>query len=323
MAVGHLRDDIGAALVASSSIPLATNWADHVRTRMQGTRAAGSTCAPYSGLLPTTQRIVAEEGVLALCTTGIAASLARESVTQLFRTGLYMHARDALSVAAGGSGGAESSVAVKFATGLCLGAASALFASPLDLVRVRLQTEAGRRSADGRLLETGLRAGLPPRLTGGLADVVRDEVTARGVGTLWRGVGINVVRGALIHTGTLPVYEHTKFVARTSLGATDSPSLHVAAGLVAGLVGTTISMPLDVIRTRIFQLRAAAAASGGRAAATTTAAQAAVDVWREGGALGFFRGWGAAYVRLGPILVFYPALLEQVRKRVFGLDYIK
>ena len=70
-------------------------------------------------------------------------------------------------------------------------------------------------------------------------------------------------------------------------------------------------MPLDVVRTRLF-------AGGGMA----SAAEACVAVWREGGVLGFFRGWTAAYVRLGPILVFFPAVLEQTRRRLFGLEYM-
>ena len=325
-----LIKDIGSALVASSSIPLFTNWADNAKTRVQAAPAAGSTCLPYRhGLAATARRIASEEGALALFTTGISASLAREAVTQVTRVGLYVQMRDALSIAMGGRGGGEAAVSIKMLTGLSLGALSALCASPLDLVRVRLQAEAGRISADGSKLETGLRAGLPPRLTGGLIDCIRDEVRARGMATLWRGVEVNVIRGAVIHCSTIVVYEHTKHVAKTRFQFRDAPSLHLFAGLIAGFIGTTVSMPLDVVRTRIYQVAAAAKTGSSSSSlatsssATATAAEAVMAIAREGGPFGFFRGWTAAYVRLGPILVFYPALLEQVRKRVFGIGYLE
>ena len=34
-------------------------------------------------------------------------------------------------------------------------------------------------------------------------------------------------------------------------------------------------------------------------------------------------GWVPAYVRIGPLFVGMPALVEQVRKRCFGLSYIE
>ena len=125
------------------------------------------------------------------------------------------------------------------------------------------------------------------------------------------------------------MYEHTKHVAKTRFQFRDAPSLHLFAGLIAGFIGTTGSMPLDVVRTRIYQVAAAAKTGSSSSSlatsssATATAAEAVVAIAREGGPFGFFRGWTAAYVRLGPILVFYPALLEQVRKRVFGIGYLE
>ena len=117
-------------------------------------------------------------------------------------------------------------------------------------------------------------------------------------------------------------------MAKTRFQFRDAPSLHLFAGLIAGFIGTTVSMPLDVVRTRIYQVAAAAKTGSSSSlatssSATATAAEAVIAIAREGGPFGFFRGWTAAYVRLGPILVFYPALLEQVRKRVFGIGYLE
>ena len=97
-----LLRDMGAAVMASLSIPTATNWVDNAKTRMQAPRAPACTAAPYrGGLLTTASRIVAEEGVLSLLSTGIVASYNREAMTQIVRVGLYVRVRDSVSIATG------------------------------------------------------------------------------------------------------------------------------------------------------------------------------------------------------------------------------
>ena len=54
------------------------------------------------------------------------------------------------------------------------------------------------------------------------------------------------------------------------------------------------------VRTRLFS------ANG-----KMTAMEIVASIWRESGVLGFFRGWTAAYSRLGPIYIFFPTVLEQ------------
>ena len=104
-------------------------------------------------------------------------------------------------------------------------------------------------------------------------------------------------------------FSRSKHIAKERFGVADAPPLHAAAGLVAGLVGTTVSQPLDTIRTTVFSTRC-------------TVVAAASTILRSRGLAGFWRGWVPAYVRLGPIMVFFPAVLEQVRSRVFGLGYL-
>ena len=55
-----------------------------------------------------------------------------------------MSVRDFISVATGGKRGGASSLSAKLATGLTLGALSAVAASPFDQARVRIQAEGER-----------------------------------------------------------------------------------------------------------------------------------------------------------------------------------
>ena len=77
----------------------------------------------------------------------------------------------------------------KFSAGVVLGALSGLLATPFDLVRIRVQAEAGLKSDKGILL-TGLRAGEQQRISGtvsGFQVVLKD-----GVLSIFRGSGVNV-----------------------------------------------------------------------------------------------------------------------------------
>ena len=307
---GSVRSrEMMSAVVSSTSIPLGTNFLDHLKTRMQSQPALGSTATPYSPwVLESARRLLAEEGAVSFYATGLPVSCVREAFTQLFRFGTYPLVRDLMSRSLGGSEGGDAAVAAKLGAGLLGGAISGVTASPADFVRIRLQAEQGRLAADGRTMETGLRAGLPPRLTSSSAAFSLIVREGGGIGALWHGASVNALRAAVLTMGTVPVYEHTKFLAKQHLGAKDAPSLHLCAGIVAGLLGTTVAAPVDVVRTRLMT-----------APASATMASTVVAVWREAGPLGFLRGWWPAYMRLGPVLLLYPAFVEQVRMRLFGL----
>jgi len=300
--------EIGAAMTAASSVPLALNWTDVIKTRMQGASVEGCTAPPYTGgFTAVGKRILAEEGAWALWSTGMPASLGRECTVIGSRMGAYPATRDFISFLSGGDGGGSTGVGSKLGAGVVLGAVSGWLATPFDLVRIMMQAEAGLSDANG-VLTTGLRAGKPRELRStphAFAGIVQ-----KGALGLFRGSGVNVVRSILMTVGTVPVYEHTKHLAKTHLDVADSPVLHFGSGIVAGLVGTTVTMPADVIRTRVMSGRG------------VSFAEAASGIAREHGPMGFVRGWVPAYTRIGPLFLLMPALVEQVRVRLFGLSYM-
>ncbi|CAE8631672.1 unnamed protein product [Polarella glacialis] len=76
--------------------------------------------------------------------------------------------------------------------------------------------------------------------------------------------------------------------------------VHVIASLVAGLVTTTVTSPVDVLKTRLM-----AAAPGGspwRSVLRELAAEGPSSAWR---------GWLATYVRIGPQTVLIFIFMEQ------------
>eukprot|EP00439_Symbiodinium_sp_Y106_P017564 s2996_g2.t1 len=256
--------EIGAAMVAATAVPLALNWTDVIKTRMQGLSMhphSASKICPYCGMcgptgipspgctvpaytggfLTVAQRVLAEEGDL-------AASYFPNGHWEEWWGGLLAALRRFLLLLPDLAMVPEAGLGSKFSAGAVLGALSGLLASPFDLVRIRVQAEAGR--CDSGMLTTGLCAGQPQRIRGTVSGF--KAVLSNGVLNIFRGSGINVVRSVCMTVGTVPVYEHSKHLAK-SQGVADSPALHLGAGVVAGLAGTTVTAPADVVRTRIMQ----------------------------------------------------------------------
>jgi solute carrier family 25 uncoupling protein 8/9 len=106
--------------------------------------------------------------------------------------------------------------------------------------------------------------------------------------------------------------------------------------MLTGLVTTTVTNPVDMIKTQLYM----SAATNSESAATRNesagasarqkrevkksakpagAVAAARDVLKREGPRGFMRGWSANYLRLGPQTVITFVALEQFR-RLAGMD---
>ena len=183
-----------------------------------------------------------------LYTTGMSASIMREASSQACRLGMYPAARDIVGRLYGSGKGANSGIAAKLSAGIGLGALSAVVASPFDLVRIRLQAEGGRVAADGKLIQTGLLEGLAPRLHG-TAQTFATIVRENGLGALWRGLGVNVLRGALMTAATVPVYDHSKHVCLLSASRKNSAGTHTNTKTRHTLAHAHVSMQAHKRRT--------------------------------------------------------------------------
>mmetsp|Transcript_5568 Transcript_5568/g.13568 ORF Transcript_5568/g.13568 Transcript_5568/m.13568 type:complete len:81 (-) Transcript_5568:47-289(-) len=78
--------------------------------------------------------------------------------------------------------------------------------------------------------------------------------------------------------------------------------------MVTGLVTTTATAPVDLVKSRMF----VGSAKGGMV-------HAAYEVFCTEGMAGFFRGWSAQYLRLGPQTMVTFVVMERVRQWA-GMD---
>lgn len=312
-------------LASSACISFAVvlfNPLDCLRIRWQVVASSSLAVHRPTTLQAYVARVLRSEGLWrGLWTPGVGSNALGAFVSRGIGMGCYPAVRDALcGMQAGDSPAARAarkSAGPMFLSGLLSGGLGYGVSTPAWLVKSRLQ--AGTESPTGapfRNVADGLRT-----VFGG----------PRGVRGAYRGAGALVIRGGLMNAGNTLGYDFTKtWWRRTILGRgvdgdTDGEQgvtegqegfgLHVLSSVVAALLSSTFSVPADVVLTR-YQASAEMGHTypGG-------AWECAAALYREGGAVGFFRGWAPLFMRVAPLYVCYLPLYEQFRK-VLGLGYL-
>lgn len=108
--------------------------------------------------------------------------------------------------------------------------------------------------------------------------------------------------------GQIAFYDQVKIMLLATGYFQDDPRLHFLSSLAAGAIATTLTQPLDVIKTRSMN------AKPGEFRGLFDI----VSYTAKLGPMGFFKGYVPAFVRLGPQTVITFILLEQLRLN-FGI----
>ena len=132
-------------------------------------------------------------------------------------------------------------VATRLLAGAASGALAAAALNPTELLKTRMQTEAGASTT----------------LMGHLRAVVREG----GVGGLWRGSGLAMTRSAVLTATQVATYGEVKRRV-VDLGLVDADGakwrLHFAVAMLTGVVTTATTNPVDMLKTRLYVANAAA-----------------------------------------------------------------
>jgi len=213
----------------------------------------------------------------------------------------------------------EGTQAQVLAAGAIAGLVSRFAIAPLDVIKVRFASRSKGTAASNhgqiRLQLQVHSLSDPPshaHLRGGpvykgilptLRAIARDE----GVRALWKG---NVPAEALY-----VCYGAAQFLAYRSFslllepaspsGGLSPTARSFAAGAAAGTVATTLTYPLDLLRTRF--------AAAGRDRVYPGLLAGVREIGRREGARGFFRGLGAANVQIVPYMGLFFAAYEALR----------
>ncbi|MEW5306128.1 MAG: hypothetical protein WDW36_008618 [Sanguina aurantia] len=257
-----------------------TNPLDVIKTRMQlhGMKLATGVRTP--NMVHTAAVMIREEGMRSMY-KGLPAALTRSALYGGIRLGLYGPIKELLA----GQECRKLNLWDKIVAGSLSGGIAAVVTSPLELIKTRLQVKGGAHVTS--------------------AAIVKHVVATEGIVGLWRGAVPGMVRAAALTASQCATYDEVKRMILTATGWKDDFGTHVACSMVTGLVVTTVTNPIDVIKTLVF-------VSGTR---FKTPMEAAAFVWAKDGLPGFFKGWTAYYARLGPQTVITFVIAEWLRKQ--------
>lgn len=244
------------------------------------------------GLISIGVRIVQQEGVAALF-SGVSATILRQTLYSTTRMGLY----DILKQKWTDPNTRNFPLSSKITAGLIAGAIGAAVGNPADVAMVRMQ-------ADGRL---------PPdqrRNYKSVVDAITRMARQEGVTSLWRGSSLTVNRAMLVTASQLATYDQIKETILEKGIMRDGLGTHVTASFAAGFVAAVASNPVDVIKTRVMNMKV----QPGEAPPYTGALDCALKTVRAEGPMALYKGFIPTISRQGPFTIVLFVTLEQVRK---------
>lgn len=247
---------------------------------------------PRVGPISVGVRIVRQDGVRALF-SGVSATVLRQTLYSTTRMGLY----DILKQKWTDPETKTMPLQRKITAGLIAGAIGAAVGNPADVAMVRMQ-------ADGRLpIEQR-------RNYKSVVDAITRMAKQEGVTSLWRGSSMTVNRAMLVTASQLASYDQFKEMIISNGVMRDGLGTHVTASFAAGFVAAVVSNPVDVIKTRVMNMKVEA----GEAPPYKGALDCAVKTVKAEGPMALYKGFIPTISRQGPFTIVLFVTLEQVRK---------
>nr|ADI46949.1 UCP2m [Volvox carteri f. nagariensis] len=186
--------------------------------------------------------------------------------------------------------------------------------SPTELVKTRLQAKGSRRQ--------------------GTWGIVGNVVKKSGVAGLWRGAVPSMTRAALLTSSQVATYDLGKHEVMRQTGSGDCLPTFLAASLITVLVATTITNPVDLVKTRMLVAGADEGPDEGIGqtwlsfygagwsglAGGCNQRMVALKILKHDGLYGFFKvRLVCNYARLGPQTVI-PFLMSELLRQQMGLE---
>ncbi|XP_076161465.1 dicarboxylate carrier 1 isoform X1 [Ptiloglossa arizonensis] len=235
-----------------------------------------------------TASIVQKQGILALY-NGLSASLLRQLTYSTMRFGAYEVGKQTFETP-----GHSLLFHQKLLLAGLSGAAGGILGTPGDVINVRMQNDIK--------LSPELRRNYKHALDG-IVCIIRQE----GVKKLFSGCSTATLRAALMTIGQLSFYDQIKITLLHSGYFMDNPATHVLSSVCAGAIATTLTQPLDVLKTRAMN-------------AKPGEFKGLMDLFfytAKLGPLAFFKGYVPAFIRLAPHTILTFVFLEQLKSN-FG-----
>jgi len=272
---------------------------DLVKNRMQGIKILKGEKRPTS--LSILMGVVRNEGFRTLY-TGLSAGLLRQATYTTTRLGIYTFLFEKMS----GSDGKPPPFLVKAGIGMAAGATGAFVGTPAEVALIRMTSDGNLPAEQRRNYKSVFDA---------LGRIFREE----GLFTLWRGAIPTMGRAMVVNAAQLASYSQAKqFIlivgyldeqGQFQTFLKDGVLCHFVASMFSGLVTTTASMPVDIAKTRIQNMKMIDGKPEYKGAADVI-----VKVVKNEGFFSLWKGFTPYYFRLGPHTVLTFIFLEQLNK---------
>ncbi|XP_011497575.1 PREDICTED: mitochondrial dicarboxylate carrier [Ceratosolen solmsi marchali] len=264
--------------LASAGAACVTHPLDLLKVHLQ-TQQEGN-----SSIIKLTMNIIKKQGILALY-NGLSASLLRQLTYSTVRFGVYEVGKQTIE-----SPGNPAPFYKKFFLAAFSGACGGIVGTPGDLINVRMQNDIKLPKANRRNYTW---AG------NGLLRIYKDE----GIKTLFNGCTTATARAVLMTMGQLSFYDQIKLSLIKTEYFIDNTTTHFFSSLLAGAIATTMTQPLDVLKTRAMNAKPGEYKNFMHLVLYTA----------KMGPLGFFKGYVPAFVRLAPQTILTFLFLENLR----------
>ncbi|CAD5113587.1 DgyrCDS2750 [Dimorphilus gyrociliatus] len=234
-------------------------------------------------------KVVRNHGFFSLY-NGLSASILRQLTYSMTRFAIYEGVKNNIL-------GSDKEVPFyqKVLLGGVAGAVGGFVGTPADMINVRMQNDVKLPVNERRNYKHAID---------GLLKVYSKE----GASKLFSGATMASSRAVLVTIGQLSFYDQIKVMLLMTGVFKDNIVLHFSSSFAAGAIATLLTMPLDVLKTRLMNAPPGTYSSIGHCAK---------DILKAGPS-GFFKGFVPAFVRLGPHTIITFIFFEQLRMN-FGM----
>jgi len=261
---------------------------DLVKNRMQLSGVGGG-AKEYKTSFHAFSGILKKEGPVAMY-TGLSAGLLRQATYTTTRLGIYTWLFEMFS----GPEGKPPGFFMKAGLGMAAGVVGAFVGTPAEVALIRM-------TADGRLPLNERRN--YSSVVNALVRITNEE----GLLTLWRGAIPTMGRAMVVNAAQLASYSQAKQGLMSTGYFKDNIFLHFCSSMISGLVTTAASMPVDIAKTRIQNMKMIDGKPEYKGAGDVL-----LKVVRNEGFFALWKGFTPYYARLGPHTVLTFIFLEQM-----------
>ena len=175
----------------------------------------------------------------------------------------------------GAKEGVKVSFVIQATAGMLSGLTGSALANPTDLVKVRMQ--ACERNP-----------------TPSLVWHVKQIYEKWGIAGFYTGVKPTVIRAMMLNGTQLATYDHVKHSLIDHGWFIEGKLVHFVSAMIAGVAVAIVTSPIDVVKTRVMNVDPSRPAYSGMA-------DCFQKVFAIEGPVGFYKGFNAQWLRIGPL----------------------